>query len=223
MSDNGALRLIVFDLDGTLIDSRQDLADAANALIAERGGSPLPVEAVTGMVGEGAALLVRRALSAAGLEPDLDTALPRFLELYDERLLANTRLYPGTGEALQAIAARATLAVLTNKPQRPTETILRGLDVHRNFAHVVGGDTTFGRKPDPAGLRHLMGAVGASAGETMLVGDSAIDLRTARAAGVRVCLVKYGFGFPLAAAEIVGDVAIAESPEELVAILRSRG
>jgi phosphoglycolate phosphatase len=209
------VRLIVFDLDGTLIDSRQDLADAANALIVERGGSPLPVDAITGMVGEGAALLVRRALAAAGLEPDLDRSLPRFLELYDERLLEHTRLYPGTAEALDAIAPRATMAVLTNKPQRPTETILRGVNVHGYFAHVIGGDTRFGRKPDPAGLRHLMAASGAAAGETVLVGDSAIDVRTARAAGVRVCLVKYGFGFPLAVPELSGDETIVESPSQL--------
>ena len=149
------MRLVVFDLDGTLIDSRQDLADAANALIVERGGGPLPVEAVAGMVGEGAALLVRRALTAAGLEPDLESALPRFLALYDERLLAHTDLYPGTREALESIAARSTIAVLTNKPQRPTERILEGLGIARFFAHVIGGDTRFGRKPDPAGLLHL--------------------------------------------------------------------
>jgi phosphoglycolate phosphatase len=215
------LRLIVFDLDGTLIDSRQDLADSANALIAERGGSPLPVDAVTAMVGEGAALLVRRALAAAGLPTDADTALPRFLELYDERLLANTRPYPGTVKALDTIAGSATLAVLTNKPQRPTETILAGLDLDAYFEHVIGGDTAFGRKPDPAGLRHLMTIAGSSPEETILVGDSAIDLRTARAARVRVCLVTYGFGFPMAAAELSRDEQLAGTPGELAALLGS--
>lgn len=212
--------LLVFDLDGTLIDSRQDLADSANALITERGGSPLPVDAVTAMVGEGAALLVRRALTAAGLEPDLETGLPRFLELYDERLLAHTRLYPGTREALETLAGRATLAVLTNKPQRPTETILAGLEIGRYFSRVIGGDTAFGRKPDPAGLRHLVAVTGASTADAMLVGDSAIDLRTARAAGVRICLVRYGFGFPLAAAELRGDEMIVDSPDGLAAVAR---
>ena len=212
------MRLVVFDLDGTLIDSRQDLADAANALIVERGGSPLPVDTVTGMVGEGAALLVRRALTAAGLETNLDTDLARFLALYDDRLLAHTTLYPGTAEALERIARDATMAVLTNKPQRPTETILHGLGVHACFAHVIGGDTPFGRKPDPAGLRHIMSAAGASADETILVGDSAIDLRTARAAAVPICLVTYGFGFPLAASELRGDERLVESPEQLAAL-----
>lgn len=213
------MRLIVFDLDGTLIDSRQDLADSANALIVERGGRPLPVEAITGMVGEGAALLVRRALTAAGLEPDLQTALPRFLELYDERLLAHTTLYEGTREALSTLAGVATLGVLTNKPQKPTETILAGLDIAGYFRHVIGGDTPFGRKPDPAGLRHLVEAAGVPPGEAVLVGDSAIDLRTARAANVPICLVRYGFGFPLVSAELRGDETIADSPRSLVALL----
>jgi phosphoglycolate phosphatase len=216
------LPLIVFDLDGTLIDSRQDLADAANALIAERGGAPLPVAAATAMVGEGAALLVRRALTAAGLEPELETALPRFLELYDERLLVHTQLYPGTREALIALADAATLAILTNKPQQPTEKILDGLELREYFGHIIGGDTRFGRKPDPAGLRHLMTITGSSPEETVLVGDSAIDLRTARAACVRVCLVTYGFGFPLAAAEMSGE-RLAGSPGELAELLRSPG
>ena len=211
--------LVVFDLDGTLIDSRQDLADSANALIAERGGTPLPVAAITAMVGEGAALLVRRALTAAGLEADLETALPRFLELYDDRLLAHTGLYPGTDQTLRALADRATLAILTNKPQKPTETILAGLEIGRYFSRAIGGDTPFGRKPDPAGLRHLVEASGVSAADTVLVGDSAIDLRTARAAGVRICLVRYGFGFPLAAGELRGDEMIADRPDSLVALL----
>jgi phosphoglycolate phosphatase len=214
------LRLIVFDLDGTLIDSRRDLADSANALILERGGRPLPVDAIAGMVGEGAALLVRRALTAAGIEPDLDTALPRFLELYDERLLAHTRLYPGTREALETIGAQATLAILTNKPQRPTERILDGLAIAGLFERVIGGDTPFGRKPEPAGLAHLMAAAGSGTADTILVGDSAIDLRTARAAGVPICLVRYGFGFPFAEAELRGDEAIAGSPADLSQLLR---
>ncbi len=213
------MRLVVFDLDGTLIDSRQDLADSANALIAERSGTPLPVDRVTAMVGEGAALLVRRALSAAGLEPDVDTALPRFLELYDERLLVHTRLYDGTREALEALAARATLAILTNKPQRPTERILEGLAIAPFFRWAIGGDTAHGRKPDPAGLHHLIAEAGADPASTVMVGDSAIDLRTARAAGTRICLVRYGFGFQTAAAELRGDELVADRPDLLPTIL----
>jgi phosphoglycolate phosphatase len=213
-------RLLVFDLDGTLIDSRRDLADAANALIGERGGTPLPVDAIASMVGEGAALLVRRALRAANVaREDLDAALARFLELYDERLLVHTRLYDGIREALAALAGDTDLAVLTNKPQRPTERILDGLDIASFFTRIVGGDTTHGRKPDPAGLNHLMSAAGVAPAETIMVGDSAIDLRTARAAGVRCCLVRYGFGFPTAAGDLRGDELLVDRPSELRAIL----
>jgi len=215
--------LVVFDLDGTLIDSRRDLADAANALIVERGGAPLDVDRIASMVGEGAAKLVMRAMKAANLtRDDLDAALARFLELYDERLLAHTRLYDGTRDMLEALRARATLAVLTNKPQRPTERILDGLGIAPFFTHVVGGDTAHGRKPDPAGLRYLMSAVGAAVDGTTMIGDSAIDLRTARAAGVRCCLVRYGFGFPTAAQELTGDELIADSALQLATIVTSR-
>jgi phosphoglycolate phosphatase len=213
------LPLLVFDLDGTLIDSRHDLADAANALIVESGGQPLPVDAIAAMVGEGAPLLVRRALAASGVTPDLHTALGRFLELYDERLLVHTRLYEGTREALEALAPRAPLAILTNKPQRPTERILDGLGIAPFFRWVIGGDTPHGRKPDPGGLNHLMSVADTSADATTMVGDSAIDLRTARAAGTRICLVRYGFGFHTAAGELLGDELIADSPKSLAFLI----
>ena len=206
------MRLAVFDLDGTLIDSRRDLADAANALITERGGTPLPVDGIAGMVGEGAALLVRRALRAARIErDDLDTALARFLALYHERMLVHTRLYDGTREMLESLRAHAVLAVLTNKPQGPTDAILEGLGIAPFFTHVVGGDTAHGRKPDPAGLLYLMSAAGATPRQTVMIGDSAIDLRTARAAGVRCCLVRYGFGFGSAAEELSGAEVVVDA------------
>jgi phosphoglycolate phosphatase len=213
------IRLLVFDLDGTLIDSRRDLADAANALIVERGGAPRPVDAIASMVGEGAALLVRRALKAAGTDLVIERDLPRFLELYDERLLAHTRLYDGTREMLETLRAHATLAVLTNKPHRPTGRILDGLGIAPFFRHVVGGDSAHGRKPDPAGLQHLMSVTGATRADTIMIGDSAIDLRTARAADVRCCLVRYGFGFPTAANELTGADVVIEHPSELAAAL----
>ena len=214
--------LVVFDLDGTLVDSQRDLADSANALIVERGGRALPTERITAMVGEGAALLVSRALIAAGLEPELDTALPRFLDLYDERLLVHTTVYPGTIEMLAAVATSHALAVLTNKPQRPTEKILDALDLSQYFGDVIGGDTPLGRKPDPAGLRALMTGTGTDPARTVMVGDSAIDLRTARAAGVRSCLVRYGFGFALAEPELKGDELIAGHPSEIPALIAIR-
>lgn len=213
------MRLFVFDLDGTLIDSRRDLADSVNALVVERGGRELPLDTVTAMVGEGAALLVRRALAAAGLEPDVPAALPRFLELYDERLLAHTQPYPGTREMLDEMRLRGRLAILTNKPQHHSERVLRGLRLHEYFDDVVGGDTAHGRKPEPAGLRYLIAHARGSADTTAMIGDSIVDLRTARAAGVRVCLVRYGFGYATAAAELTGDELIASSPSDLPIIM----
>lgn len=212
--------LVVFDLDGTLIDSRRDLAEAANALIIERGGTPQPVDAISGMVGEGAPLLVKRALTAAGLDPADPAALSRFLELYDERLLDHTRLYEGTREVLEHLSRAATVAVLTNKPQRPTDRILDGLQIAGLFDHVIGGDTPLPRKPDPGGLRQLMMLAGAGTSDTIMVGDSAIDLRTARAAGTRIALVRYGFGFRFAAADLHGDELLAGTAAELLTLLR---
>ena len=212
-------RLIVFDLDGTLIDSRQDLADSANALVTERGGQALPTDDVARMVGEGAAMLVRRALEAARLPMD-ETSVPRFLELYDQRLLNTTVVYPGTQAALEALSSRSALAVLTNKPIAPTRRILDGLGLARFFDSVLGGDGPLPRKPDPASMRHLMQAHRVREDETVLVGDSRIDLETARAAGIDICLVRFGFphdSFP--AAHLRGDEGVAHTADDLAAIL----
>jgi phosphoglycolate phosphatase len=215
------MALFVFDLDGTLIDSRRDLADAANALVVERGGSPLPVDAIARMVGEGAAVLVRRALTAAGLDPESPGALPRFLELYDDRLLAHTRLYDGTRETLEALATDAPLAVLTNKPARATLAILEGLGVAPFFKWIVGGDGPWPRKPNPAALEQLMTRAGTAPLQTVMIGDSAIDLATARAAGTRVCLARYGFGFNFSEQDLGPDDLLVDRPSDLVPLLRS--
>jgi phosphoglycolate phosphatase len=211
--------LIVFDLDGTLIDSRRDLADAANALIQERRGAPLSMEAVTGMVGEGAALLVRRALTAAGLDPESPNALPRFLELYDERLLAHTRPYEGIPEAVRALAARHDLAVLTNKPTRPSRRILEGLGLLQSFREVVGGDNARGRKPDPGGLLGIVAGTDHSPVDAILVGDSPIDMATARAANVRLCVARYGFGFHAEEMPLARHDLAVDRPEDLLRTL----
>ena len=191
-----SFRLVVFDLDGTLIDSRRDLADAANALLASCGGGPLSEAAIGRMVGDGAATLVARAFEASGLEPPAD-ALERYLALYDQRLLNHTRPYPGMAEVLEMLGLRARLAVLTNKPLASTRRILAGLDLARHFPDdaVVGGDGPFPRKPDPAGLLHLIAQARVAVESTLLVGDSIIDWRTARAALTPVCLARYGFGY----------------------------
>jgi phosphoglycolate phosphatase len=208
-------RLIVCDLDGTLIDSRTDLADAANALVIEMGGRPLPTADIARMVGEGAAMLVRRALEAAGLAID-ERSLPRFLELYDERLLRTTQPYDGIIEALDELANRSTLALLTNKPMAPTRKLLPPLGLDRFFATVVAGDGPFPRKPDPTSLRHLMSLHGAREHDTVLVGDSRIDVETARAAGTGICLVRFGFEEQRVPSECLrGDEGHADDPRRL--------
>lgn len=211
--------LVVFDLDGTLIDSRRDLADSANALIVERGGPALSEASITRMVGGGAALLVRRALTAAGLPVD-EASVARFLELYDERLLRTTRPYPGIPDTLRSLQPGVALAVLTNKPLAPTRKVLAGLDLAHWFQVVVGGDGPFPRKPDPASLRHLMDLHEVSAASTVMVGDSRIDLHTARGAGASVCLARYGFGSgSVSPADLEGDEALVDHPAALPAAI----
>ena len=211
-------RLIVFDLDGTLVDSRRDLADAANALLVECGGAPLSEERVGRMVGDGAAVLVSRVFDGAGIDRPAD-ALPRFLELYDARLLNHTRPYEGMERTLRTLHARAPLAVLTNKPLAATRRILDGLDLARFFDAdaVLGGDGPFPRKPEAAGLRHLASRAGVPMASTLLVGDSTIDWETARRASAPICLARYGFGFegfPLA--QIREEDRGIDSPAELL-------
>lgn len=215
-------RLIAFDLDGTLVDSRRDLADAANALVLELGGTPLAEEAVGRMVGEGARVLVERALAGAGLRDRaadprfIREALARFLVLYDDRLLAHTAPYPGIVDAVTALRPRARTAVLTNKPTPSTERLLEGLGLRALFDDVVGGDGPYPRKPDPASLLHLMARHRVPAAGTVLVGDSRIDFETARAAGTAVCLARYGFGyeqFPLD--HLTGAEEVVDDPAEI--------
>jgi len=213
------VRLIVFDLDGTLIDSRRDLAESANQLIEELGGRPLPEEAIGRMVGEGAALLVRRALAAAGLA-DAPAALPRFLEIYDSRLLATTRPYDGIANALRAAQLRARVGVLTNKPERATKRILEGLHLRELFDEVVGGDGPWPRKPDPSALAAMMQRAAATAETTLLVGDSVIDHETARRASVRCCLAAWGFGFETFPRErLTGNEWVVNDPAALSALI----
>jgi phosphoglycolate phosphatase len=213
-------RLIVFDLDGTLVDSRRDIADAANRLLRECGADPLPDDRIGRMVGDGAATLVARAFAASGVEAPPD-ALERFLSIYDRGLLNHTRTYDGIPDVLEALTPRAALAVLTNKPMAATRRVLDGLGLARFFHPdaVVAGDGPFPRKPDPAGLRHLAARAGISHGDTLLVGDSIIDWRTARGAAAAICLARYGFGFEgFPMEELRPSDLIIETPRALIAL-----
>jgi phosphoglycolate phosphatase len=210
----------VFDLDGTLVDSRRDIADAANELLISCGAAPFDEERIGAMVGDGAAQLVARAFGAAGIDAPPD-ALERYLAFYSAGLLNHTRAYDGIPAVLDALATRAALAVLTNKPIDSTRRILDRLGLARHFApgSVLGGDGPFPRKPDPAALTHLAARANVSAASTMMVGDSAVDWRTARAAGTSVCLARYGFGFqsvPLH--ELAPGEVVIDAPADLLSL-----
>jgi phosphoglycolate phosphatase len=213
------IQLVVFDLDGTLVDSSQDLAAATNALLTDLGATALSRDVVVSLVGEGAAVLVRRALEQAGLDPDTPNALERFLVHYDARLLDTTRPYPGMIDTVRAVRARHRVAVLTNKPERPTLQILKGLGMEELFSDVIGGDSAHGRKPDPAGLLDLVARARVTPAETLLVGDSPVDLATARRAGTHICLARYGFGYRFDGSGFRGDELFVDEPAELTATI----
>jgi phosphoglycolate phosphatase len=189
------IRLFVFDLDGTLVDSLRDIAESANAVLEECGCAPHSDAAIGAMVGDGAAVLIARAFAAAGCPAPPD-ALARFLRIYGQRLLRHTRPYDGVEEMLRRLSASATLAVLTNKPLDATRFILDGLRLSSYFGdRVLGGDGPLPRKPDPSGLLALIERAHSTPASTTMVGDSVVDLRTAHAADVAAWMAAYGFGF----------------------------
>jgi phosphoglycolate phosphatase len=203
------LRLLVFDLDGTLIDSAQDLCNSVNASLEEYGLNPLPDPAIAGFVGNGAPLLMRRSLAMAShstvdqVSEDLfNKAYAFFLQYYREHKLDFTYAYDGVLDALKALhelhdapgGAARTMAVLTNKPVRPARGICEGLGLADFFLHIYGGDSFPVKKPDPFGLRSLMEETGARPEETVMIGDSKVDVETARNAGAWSLGCTFGFG-----------------------------
>jgi phosphoglycolate phosphatase len=217
-------RLAVFDLDGTLIDSRRDLADSGNAMLAAYGAPPLSEDAIASMVGCGAPTLVKRMMTAAGVDAPIDEALPRFLAEYDGRLTHHTRPYDGIPLVLDDLhAEHIAMALLTNKPFDQSVRILDAFGLVKYFQWVVGGDGPLPRKPAPEGLRFLMHQASAAPGETILIGDSAVDLQTSRNADTRICLARYGFGFAeLVAADLRGDESLVDTPAEISGVLHAR-
>src|SRR6202046_3720650 len=203
------LKLLVFDLDGTLIDSAQDLCNSVNAALRECGLGPLPDPAIAGFVGNGAPMLMRRSLALAGnIDPDnvsednFAKAYAFFLQYYREHKLDFTYAYEGVLDALKALhelheapgGPQRTMAVLTNKPVRPARGICEGLGLADYFLHIYGGDSFPLKKPDPLGLRSLMEESGATPEETVMIGDSKVDIETARNAGAWSVGCAFGFG-----------------------------
>lgn len=185
--------LLIFDLDGTLIDSRQDLANAGNAARGHMGMPPLPDDRVCSYVGNGAPVLVRRLLGEEATEAQVQEALEFFIEYYGEHKLEYTTLYPGVRESLDRLRdAGVQLAVLTNKPVRISRAIVEGLGVGGHFRQIYGGNSFDFKKPHPIGIETLMAECSASPEATMMVGDSSVDIQTARNAGVKSCGVTYG-------------------------------
>ncbi len=209
---------LVFDLDGTLIDSRRDITTAINRMRGELGFPPLPLETVVTMVGEGARLLVERALGP-GFPPDqVDQALARYLGHYGEVCLDETTAYPEIEEMLVALAPRYPLALLSNKGEALSRRILDGLGLSRFFVEILGGDSLPTRKPDPAGLRVLAERLGVPLARLLLVGDTWIDAETAHNAGCAFALVEWGFPRPPKLDGIRADLKVARAGELAAAL-----
>jgi len=186
--------LLIFDLDGTLIDSRLDLAQAVNATRRHLRMPPLENERVYSYVGNGASVLIRKSLGEQAGEAQVQEALEYFLEFYGEHLLDYTIAYPGVREALERLQPTGVrMAVLTNKPVRFSREIVKRLGLGPYFFQVYGGNSFDFKKPHPIGVETLMAEAGATREQTMMVGDSAVDTNTARNAGIMCCGVTYGF------------------------------
>jgi phosphoglycolate phosphatase len=187
------VRVLIFDLDGTLIDSKLDLALSINAMLARMGRRSLPHETVYGFVGNGAPVLVRRALGEGVSDAEADAGLAYFLSYYRTHMLDNTVPYPGVREGLELLE-KHPMAVLTNKPVNFSRAILDGLGFSRYFRYVYGGNSFQKKKPDPMGVQTLLRDLQAAPQEAMIVGDSDVDIKTARNAGTWACGVSYGLG-----------------------------
>jgi phosphoglycolate phosphatase len=189
------VRALIFDLDGTLIDSKRDLIHSVNAMLGEMGRARLDEETISGYIGHGAPLLVSRALGSNAREDDLRRALQFFLAYYEEHKLDTTCAYPGVADSLAELSRKKVpMAVLTNKPVKISVRILEALGLATYFRAIYGGNSFESKKPDPRGANTIVREFGASPRETMLIGDSEVDVQTARNARMIAVAVNYGFG-----------------------------
>jgi len=224
--DPRAIELVIFDLDGTLIDSRLDLVHSVNAALRHIGRPALPDEVIASYVGDGAPILIQRALGGEVVDEALvRQGLEFFLAYYREHKLDHTKVYAGIEDALGAILHSSNgasqpvprkLAVLSNKPVIPSRAIVEALGLAPFFTHIYGGNSFATKKPDPEGARKLLEETGVLAEQAAIIGDSHVDIRTGRNAGLWTVGVTYGFA-PHTLGECPPDVLV-DSPEELAEV-----
>ncbi|HEY1423780.1 MAG TPA: HAD-IA family hydrolase [Candidatus Acidoferrum sp.] len=190
---HGKVKALLFDLDGTLIDSKRDLVLSVNATLREMGRAELPEDLVASYVGSGAPVLISRALGTTAKPGEIENALKFFLAHYEEHKLDFTKEYPGVREALEQVRD-LPMAVLTNKPINISVRILAGLRLAKFFRAVYGGNSFATKKPDPLGANTILTELGVAAGEAAMVGDSEVDVQTARNSGMISAIVNFGFG-----------------------------
>ena len=224
--DPHSIKLVIFDLDGTLIDSRLDLVHSVNAALRHIQRPELPDDVIASYVGDGAPILIQRALGGEAVDEALvRKGLEFFLSYYREHKLDHTTVYQGIHEALAVIQNAGNghprkLAVLTNKPVNPSRAIVEALGLGKYFAQVYGGNSFGTKKPDPEGARKLLAESGARPEQAVIVGDSHVDVRTGRNAGLWTVGVNYGFA-PHTLADEPADILV-DDPKELVEVFKKQ-